>query len=176
MSRTLMTRTTTHRLAVTIAGATAAALLATAGTAHAATNAAPVNTVPEAAASSEEAAPELTAEQTEFINDHLGPELVAEMEQVLAQGNGEDPQVMALPVAAFVIGAAAWCARGAVASIPTSVLADVAKQKFSGKGEYAKNAIVGCLAGELGGVVWRFMPKKNAIVAAVAAFIIKYIR
>lgn len=124
-------------------------------------------------------APELTAEQRRFIEDGMGPEAMAELTRAMNEA-GADGEIRprAFPIAAVAIGAAAWCAKGAVASIPTSVLSDVADGKFSGKGTYVKNAIVGCLGGEIGGVVWKFLPGwvKNKAVAMVAAFIIKYIR
>ncbi|MFJ2770906.1 hypothetical protein [Streptomyces sp. NPDC087300] len=123
--------------------------------------------------------PELTAEQLRFIEDGMGPEAMAELNRAISQG-GDDGEIRprAFPIAAVAIGAAAWCAKGAVASIPTSVLSDVADGKFSGKGTYVKNAIIGCLGGEIGGVVWKFLPGwvKNKAVSMVAAFIIKYIR
>ncbi|MGW2231428.1 hypothetical protein [Streptomyces formicae] len=132
-----------------------------------------------ASVSATEQAPELTAEQLRFIEDGMGPEAMAELNRAISQG-GDDGEIRprAFPIAAVAIGAAAWCAKGAVASIPTSVLSDVADGKFSGKGTYVKNAIIGCLGGEIGGVVWKFLPGwvKNKAVSMVAAFIIKYIR
>ncbi|MFE0175967.1 hypothetical protein ACFWZ2_26955 [Streptomyces sp. NPDC059002] len=132
-----------------------------------------------ASASATEEIPELTAEQRQFIEDGMGPEAMAELNRAMSQG-GDDGEIRprAFPIAAVAIGAAAWCAKGAVASIPTSVLSDVADGKFSGKGTYVKNAIIGCLGGEIGGVVWKFLPGwvKNKAVSMVAAFIIKYIR
>ncbi|MGW7413045.1 hypothetical protein [Streptomyces sp. NPDC054863] len=109
----------------------------------------------------------------------MGPEALAEISGAMSRA-GDDGEIRprAFPIAAVAIGAAAWCAKGAVASIPTSVLSDVADGKFSGKGTYVKNAIIGCLGGEIGGVVWKFLPGwvKNKAVSMVAAFIIKYIR
>ncbi|MEU7576374.1 hypothetical protein AB0B50_02040 [Streptomyces sp. NPDC041068] len=132
-----------------------------------------------ASASATEEIPEITAEQLRFIEDGMGPEAMAELNNAMS-GGGDDGEIRprAFPIAAVAIGAAAWCAKGAVASIPTSVLSDVADGKFSGKGTYVKNAIVGCLGGEIGGVVWKFLPGwvKNKAVSMVAAFIIKYIR
>lgn len=91
----------------------------------------------------------------------------------------------AFPIAAAAIGAAAWCAKGAlgsiptsVLSIPTSVLSDIAAGKASSKKTYVRNAVIGCLEGEIGGVVWKFLPgwvKKKAV-SMVIAFIVKYIR
>ncbi|QEU96758.1 hypothetical protein CP970_42670 [Streptomyces kanamyceticus] len=132
-----------------------------------------------ASGSATEEMPELSAEQLRFIEDGMGPEAMAELNRAISQG-GDDGEIRprAFPIAAVAIGAAAWCAKGAVASIPTSVLSDVADGKFSGKGTYVKNAIIGCLGGEIGGVVWKFLPGwvKNKAVSMVAAFIIKYIR
>ncbi|ATL32949.1 hypothetical protein [Streptomyces formicae] len=131
-----------------------------------------------ASVSATEQTPELTAEQLRFIEDGMGPEAMAELNRAISQGDDGEIRPRAFPIAAVAIGAAAWCAKGAVASIPTSVLSDVADGKFSGKGTYVKNAIIGCLGGEIGGVVWKFLPGwvKNKAVSMVAAFIIKYIR
>ncbi|MCF3121018.1 MULTISPECIES: hypothetical protein [Streptomyces] len=131
-----------------------------------------------ASASATQEMPELTAEQLRFIEDGMGPEAMAELNKAMSGGGDGEIRPRAFPIAAVAIGAAAWCAKGAVASIPTSVLSDVADGKFSGKGTYVKNAIIGCLGGEIGGVVWKFLPGwvKNKAVAMVAAFIIKYIR
>lgn len=73
---------------------------------------------------------------------------------------------MAIPAAipAAVIAAAAWCARGALASVPTSVLEDIANG--AQPTDYVRNAVIGCLVGEVGGWVWRVTPqwaKRQAI-------------
>lgn len=119
----------------------------------------------------------LTDEQREFLDHGMGPEgLAAFDEAVLAARDGG--VTYAFPIAAVAIAAAAWCARGAVASVPTSVLSDIAAGKMSSKGTYARNAIIGCLGGEIGGFVWKWLPGwvKNKAVALVASFIIRYIR
>lgn len=168
-----MRKTTTRRVSLAgIAAVTSAALLATAapsataaddsrGTARAATAPAATQT------------PELTEEQRQFIEQEMGPEALTEIEKAMSRSGG-----FAFPIAAAAIGAAAWCAKGALASIPTSVLSDIAAGKASGKKTYVRNAVIGCLGGEIGGVVWKFLPGwvKNKAVNMVIAFIIKYIR
>ncbi|RLU81366.1 hypothetical protein CTZ27_33065 [Streptomyces griseocarneus] len=178
----MFSRTALRRIAITVAGFTAASVFVSAGAAHAAS--ATATTAADERAEAAVTAPErcaepLTDEQLRFINDRLGPEAELEIVDALASsGDGSGRTKRALPIAAAAIAAAAWCARGAVASVPTSVLSDVADGKFSGKGTYAKNAIIGCLGGEIGGWAWKVLPGwvKNKAVAAVAAFIIKYIR
>ncbi|MEU8990850.1 hypothetical protein AB0C98_31340 [Streptomyces sp. NPDC048558] len=73
---------------------------------------------------------------------------------------------------------AAWCAKGVLASIPTSVLSDIAVGKASGKKTYVRNAIIGGLGGEIGGWAWKVLPGRveNKAVNMVIAFIIKYVR
>ncbi|MEU4133031.1 hypothetical protein [Streptomyces wuyuanensis] len=43
---------------------------------------------------------------------------------------------------------------------------------------YARNAVIGCLGGEIGGVVRKFLPGwvKNKAITMMIAFIIKYVR
>ncbi|MBT0565589.1 hypothetical protein [Williamsia sp. CHRR-6] len=111
----------------------------------------------------------MTVDQRTFIESSLGSQAVEDLSDAISE-------TKALPVAAVAIAAAAWCARGALASVPTSVLDDISN---GGAGTaYARNAIIGCLGGEIGGLVWKFLPaylKKKAI-EAVAAFVIRYIR
>ncbi|MFE4258101.1 hypothetical protein [Streptomyces sp. NPDC056883] len=179
MSSAILSRTTLRRAAVTVAGFTAVSVLFTAGAAHAA------DAVEMRAGSGAEQVDRdggsLTVEQIVFATSGLGTQAVAEAEGAMASGQpGAEvgPEQRAFPIAAVAIAAAAWCARGAVASIPTSVLSDVADGKFSGQGTYVKNAIIGCLGGEIGGLAWKVLPGwvKNKAVSMVAAFIIKYIR
>lgn len=103
----------------------------------------------------------------------MGPEALAEIERAMSRSGG-----FAFPIAAAAIGAAARCAKGALAGIPTSVLSDIAAGKASSKKTYVRNAVIGCLGGGIGGVVWKFLPGwgKNKAVNRVIAFIIKYIR
>lgn len=110
--------------------------------------------------------------------EQRSPAALAAIESAIAE-HGQPAggaQAEAFPIAAVAIGAAAWCARGALASIPTSALADVANG--AEPTSYVENAIVGCLAGEIGGVVWRFVPgwAKKQAVAMVASFVIRYTR
>ncbi|MEU2855514.1 hypothetical protein [Streptomyces syringium] len=170
-------RTEFRRATFSVAGLTAASLLFGAGAAYAA-DATVADRAATAAVQQDARAEQLTAEQYEFINNGLGLEAQAEIEDVMASGGESGRATRAFPIAAAAIAAAAWCAKGAVASVPTSVLSDVADGKFSGKGTYAKNAIVGCLGGEIGGWAWKVLPGwvKNKAVSLVAAFIIKYIR
>ncbi|MFI0739231.1 hypothetical protein ACH4PU_14235 [Streptomyces sp. NPDC021100] len=173
----ISSRTALRRATLSVAGLTAASLLFGAGAAYAA-DATAADRAATAAVQQEARAAQSTAEQYAFINDGLGPEARAEIEDAMASGGETGRVKRAIPIAAAAIAAAAWCARGAVASVPTSVLSDVADGKFSGKGTYAKNAIIGCLGGEIGGWAWKVLPGwvKNKAVSLVAAFIIKYIR
>ncbi|PNG22739.1 hypothetical protein [Streptomyces cahuitamycinicus] len=168
-----MRKTTTRRVSLAgIAAVTSAALLATAAPSATAADDSR-GTARTVAASSATQAPELTAEQRQFIEQEMGPEALAEIEKAMSRNGG-----FAFPIAAAAIGAAAWCAKGALASIPTSVLSDIAAGKASSKKTYVRNAVIGCLGGEIGGVVWKFLPGwvKNKAVNMVIAFIIKYIR
>ncbi len=128
-----------------------------------------------AAISSQADAPAPTPEQIDFV-ESLDVSALAEIDEAIAAHGSDGPSTMAFPIAAAAIAAAAWCAKGALASVPTSVIDDVAN---GGEGtSYVRNAIIGCLGGEIGGVVWKFLPgwvKKKAV-EMVAAFIIKYIR
>ncbi|MEU9574004.1 hypothetical protein AB0D62_29910 [Streptomyces massasporeus] len=168
-----MRKTTTRRVSLAgIAAVTSAALLATAApSATAADDSRGTARVVTASAATQ--SPELTAEQRQFIEQEMGPEALAEIEKAMSRNGG-----FAFPIAAAAIGAAAWCAKGALASIPTSVLSDIAAGKASSKKTYVRNAVIGCLGGEIGGVVWKFLPGwvKNKAVNMTIAFIIKYIR
>ncbi|MEU2911624.1 hypothetical protein ACFYM3_12990 [Streptomyces massasporeus] len=168
-----MRKTTTRRVPLAaIAAVTSAALLATAAPSATAADDSRA-TARVASASSAPQTPELTTEQRQFIEQEMGPEALAEIEKAMSRKGG-----FAFPIAAAAIGAAAWCAKGALASIPTSVLSDIAAGKASSKKTYVRNAVIGCLGGEIGGVVWKFLPGwvKNKAVNMTIAFIIKYIR
>ncbi|MBM7058940.1 hypothetical protein [Streptomyces durocortorensis] len=171
-----MRKNSTRRIALSaVAVLTSGALLAAVGP----TAPPPDRTQERAAAvAAAEEAPPLTAEQREFIEDGMGPEAMAELEKAMSQGSSGSVQPRAFPIAAAAIAAAAWCAKGALGSIPTSVLSDIAAGKSSGKKTYVRNAIIGCIGGEIGGVVWKFLPGwvKDKAVNMVIAFIIKYIR
>lgn len=58
------------------------------------------------------------------------------------------------------------------------MLSDIAAGKASSKKTYVRNAVIGCLGGEIGGWAWKILPGwvKNKAVNMVIAFIIKYIR
>ncbi|GHH40472.1 hypothetical protein [Streptomyces candidus] len=174
-----MRKTTTRRIALSgIAAVTSAAMLATvAPNAMAADRTTRGNTTT-AAVAADAQTPAITAEQRRFIEDGMGPEALAEIEKGMSQNPSGGIQTRAFPIAAVAIGAAAWCAKGALASIPTSVLSDIAAGKASSKKTYVRNAIIGCIGGEIGGVVWKFLPGwvKNKAINMVIAFIIKYIR
>lgn len=162
-----------------IAAVTSAALLATAAPAAMAADGTRTEAVG-LAATSESTAPALTAEQRKFIEDEMGAEALAEISKAMSQeaAGATGRQTRAFPIAAVAIGAAAWCAKGALASIPTSVLSDIAAGKASSKKTYVRNAVIGCLGGEIGGWAWKILPGwvKNKAVNMVIAFIIKYIR
>ncbi|WP_233521577.1 hypothetical protein [Streptomyces triticagri] len=160
-----------------IAGITSVALLAVvAPSASAADDIRAKATTTAAAAPAQ--SQELTAEQRQFIEQGMGKDAMAEIEQGMSENASGDVQTRAFPIAAAAIAAASWCAKGALGSIPTSVLSDIAAGKASSKKTYVRNAIIGCLGGEIGGVVWKFLPGwvKDKAVNMVIAFIIKYIR
>jgi hypothetical protein len=166
MRKTIMRRISLAGIATVTSGAL---LVAVAPTASAADTARGTTGAVSADATK---APALTQEQREFIEKEMGPEALAEIEK------GMKTKGFAFPIAAAAIGAAAWCAKGALASIPTSVLSDIAAGKASSKKTYVRNAVIGCLGGEIGGVVWKFLPGwvKNKAINMTIAFIIKYIR
>lgn len=168
-----MSSPSSHRklLLPSIALLTSGAIFVTAGGAAQAVEAQTPTT-----AVTEQAVPPLTAEQRQYIEQTMGPALV-EIQKAQAQQAPEGPQAQAFPIAAAAIAAAAWCAKGALGSVATSVISDVANGGNAG-GDYVRNAIIGCLGGEIGGVVWKFLPGwvKQKAIEMVAAFIIKYIR
>lgn len=123
--------------------------------------------------------PPLTDEQRAFIELGMGDRALTELQQRMAgkPAKGEvAPQ--AFPIAAIAIAAAAWCAKGALASVPTSALYDIYNGRYSGWRTYVTNAIIGCLVGEVGGWVWRVLPGwvKTQAINMVVSFIIRYIR
>jgi hypothetical protein len=130
-------------------------------------------------------APTPTAEQIEFIKKELGQKALEDINKAMAEAPREeaprtklDETTRAFPIAAVAIAATAWCARGALASIPTSVVSDIINGKPSGKETYVKNAVAGCLVGEVGGWAWRVLPgwvKKKAV-ELVLTFILKNYR
>ncbi|MEU2991138.1 hypothetical protein ACPCAJ_27430 [Streptomyces griseoincarnatus] len=71
----------------------------------------------------------------------MSPEALAEIEKAMSRNSG-----FAFPIAAAATGAAAWCAKGALAGIPTSVLSDIAAGKASSKKPYVRYAVIGCCA------------------------------
>ncbi len=171
-----MLKTSTRRMTLSgIAVLTSGALLATVAPVAMAADRTQERTV---AVDAAEQAPPLTAEQRRFIETGMGPEAMAELEKAMSQGSSGTVQPRAFPIAAAAIAAAAWCAKGALGSIPTSVLSDIAAGEASGKKTYVRNAVIGCIGGEIGGVVWKFLPGwvKDKAVNMVIAFIIKYIR
>lgn len=134
--------------------------------------AAPADRSTAAIAGAQAAAQTPSPDQLDYIRS-LDPAALAEIEQAIAARDSGTPSTRAFPIAAAAIAAAAWCAKGALASVPTSVIDDVAD---GGRGTpYVRNAIIGCLGG---GVVWKVLPgwvKKKAV-EMVAASIIRYIR
>ncbi len=158
-----------------VAVSTAAALVFAGSTAIA--QPATTANLPTATQTTTEQAPAPSAEELDFLTEQLGP-AGGEIERAQHQAAAEtgEAQTAALPIAAAAIAAAAWCASGALGSVPTSVLDDLTN---GGEGtDYARNAIIGCLAGNVGSWAWKVLPSwaKEKAVAAVAAFIIKYVR
>lgn len=176
-----MRTTATFRISMAcLAAVTSGALLTTMGpTAMAAGLNANILSAGRAAADAP-GLPALTAEQRKFIEDGMGAEALAEISKAMSEqsAGAAGPQTRVFPIAAAAIAAAAWCAKGALGSIPTTVLSDIAAGKASGKKTYVQNAIIGCLGGEIGGWAWKVLPNwvKNKAVNMVIAFIIKYVR
>ncbi|GAB2687824.1 hypothetical protein [Thalassiella azotivora] len=89
-------------------------------------------------------------------------------------GDKGQEQTEAVAIPAVAIAAAAWCARGALSSVPTTALSDILAGKKSSFKTYVWNAVIGCLVGEVGGVLWRVVPpwaKQKAIHAVIAMLI-----
>ncbi|WP_052281030.1 hypothetical protein [Nocardia vulneris] len=115
---------------------------------------------------------EPSAAARQYAEERLGPDGIADIRQAHTSANAELRRNAALPAAGLLLAAAAWCARGALGSVATSVLDDISN---GGQGtNYARNAIIGCLVGELGGVVWKFIKNKDRLIAVVAAVLIRF--
>ncbi|WP_280391781.1 hypothetical protein [Nocardia brasiliensis] len=115
---------------------------------------------------------EPSAAARQYAEERLGPDGIADIRQAYTSADAELRRKAALPVAGLLLAAAAWCARGALGSVATSVLDDISN---GGQGtNYARNAIIGCLVGELGGVVWKFIKNKDRLIAVVAAVLIRF--
>lgn len=174
MSRT--TLSAAFRSTVAITAATALVFSGSTGASAQSPSPAEGSSVAASATSQETPAP--TADQLDFLTEQLGP-ATGEIDQALkdsAAAEEGEIRPAALPIAAAAIAAAAWCASGALGSVPTSVLDDLTN---GGDGTpYVRNAIIGCIAGNIGSWAWKVLPgwAKEKAVAAVAAFIIKYVR
>ncbi|AFU06333.1 hypothetical protein [Nocardia brasiliensis] len=113
-----------------------------------------------------------SAAAQQYAEERLGPDGIADIRQAHTSANAELRRNAGLPAAGLLVAAAAWCARGALGSVATSVLDDIAN---GGQGtNYARNAIIGCLVGEFGGVVWKFIKNKDRLIAVVAAVLIRF--
>ena len=88
----------------------------------------------------------------------MGPRALTALQSGMSRRPQGDVTAQILPVTAVAIAAAAWCARGALASIPTSALTDIMNGRYSGHRNYVAQAIIGCLVGEIGGWAWRVPP------------------
>ncbi|MBK4152464.1 hypothetical protein GWO62_04570 [Corynebacterium macginleyi] len=116
-----------------------------------------------------------TQGQIEEIHDYLGSEAIKEFNRAQVEANNGE---RALPVIAGVaISAVAWCASGALSSIPTSILVDLVN-RGEGGGDYVKNAIFGCAGGTIGKGAWNLVPKsvKQKIMNATVKFYLEHIR
>ncbi|NYH53087.1 hypothetical protein HNR06_002676 [Nocardiopsis arvandica] len=118
-----------------------------------------------------EAQPQHSPEEVrEILAQELTEEELALIDEYFATPPESEVGTQALPV--VVVAAAAWCARGALASVPTTALTDLINGQNSGWKNYAMNAAVGCLVGEVGGVAWRVIPQaaKDAAIRAVFTY------
>lgn len=116
-----------------------------------------------------------TQKQIDEIHDYLGPEAIKEFNRAQVEANNGE---RAVPVIAGVaISAVAWCASGALSSIPSSVLMDIVN-RGEGDGDYVKNAIYGCAGGVVGKIAWKLIPNsvKQKIMKATAKFYMEHIR
>lgn len=103
------------------------------------------------------------------------------LEAELARAKAPSGQQQVVPAA--VVAAAAVCASGAVSGVGWGVASQALAKLINWNGESAfptgaehlGNAIVGCLTGGLGGVVWKFLPAsvKARAVGAVVGIIMK---
>lgn len=147
------------------------ALLGTCG--HGGCGRATTRHVPQPVKGPEHSAP--TQGQIEEIHDYLGSEATKEFNRAQVEANNGE---RALPVIAGVaISAVAWCASGALSSIPTSILVDLVN-RGEGGGDYVKNAIFGCAGGTIGKGAWNLVPKsvKQKIMNATVKFYLEHIR
>ncbi|KAB1501408.1 hypothetical protein F7230_09285 [Corynebacterium sp. 320] len=119
--------------------------------------------------------PAPTQEQIDEIHEYLGPQAVEELNRALLEVNDGD---RALPVIAGVaISAVAWCASGALSSVPDSVLTDIVN-RGAGGGDYIQNAVIGCVTGATGKIAWKVIPPsvKQKILNAAVKFYLDHIR
>lgn len=116
--------------------------------------------------------PAPTEQQIEEIHEYLGPEAVEELQKT----QGSDG-LRAAPIAGVVIAAAAWCAAGALSSLPDSAIQDVIN-RGEGGGNYVQNAIIGCITGQIGKAAWRLIPMsvKQRVYSAIVRFWFDHIR
>lgn len=125
-------------------------------------------------------APAPTEDQLGFASWTLGSDVEAEIERAMIEQAEQEgvpkDQMVGGPIAAAAIVAAAWCASGALGSVPTSVLDDATNGGT--EVDYVRNAVIGCLVGNVGSWAWKVLPGpiKNKMIEAVIAFVIKYHR
>ncbi|TYR16566.1 hypothetical protein [Corynebacterium urealyticum] len=119
--------------------------------------------------------PSPTQEQIDEIHQFLGDDAVNEFMQ--AQVEASQGFRIAPVIAGVAVAAVAWCASGALSSLPTSALTDIIN-RGEGGGDYVQNAIVGCLVGNVGSLAWKALPKsvKQKIYSAVVRFYLSHIR
>ncbi|WP_282938098.1 hypothetical protein [Corynebacterium auriscanis] len=119
--------------------------------------------------------PAPTQKQIDEIHEFLGPEAVKEFNQAQVEANNGER--VAPIIAGVAISAVAWCASGALSSVPSSVLMDIVN-RGEGGGDYIKNAVYGCGGGIVGKIAWKIIPNsvKQKIYTAVVKFYWDHIR
>lgn len=125
---------------------------------------------------SQQKANNMTQEQVEEIHSYLGEDAVVALEDAMRAGQSRGasevaPAALPAVIAGVAIAAVAWCASGALASVPTSALTDMIN-RGEGGGDYVQNAIVGCIAGNIGSLAWKLLPQrlKQSVYSSVVNF------
>ncbi|WP_219105920.1 hypothetical protein [Austwickia sp. TVS 96-490-7B] len=85
--------------------------------------------------------------------------------------DSDDTQAIPAVIGAGVIAPASWCAKGALGSVPTSAL----EKALTGETSWIRNAVIGCLVGNVGGSVWNLVSPsvKSGAINAVISFLIR---
>ncbi|MDU0479686.1 hypothetical protein QVA66_10620 [Staphylococcus chromogenes] len=115
--------------------------------------------------------------QTDARGGVLNHGLVTPLNSNGFENSADSVSIQPYGAPAIAVAAIAWCAKGALAGVSSQVLLDAINGEWSSFPDYAKSALVSCIVGDIGGVVWRGIPQrvKNEIFGAILDFYIKYI-